>query len=242
VTTVSQGEIKRSGQRVQKSGDAKGFTLLEILLAFFIFAIIFGIIYSSYSASFKTITNTEGRMELYRKAAIALERISEDIEASYISVPSAGESGQPAENTQFVGINEEINGQDADSLHLFTRIPPLFDNEMETASGSLVAYDVKEGSIENELVLMRSEKPEFNDETGEEDGLVLCDGLQGINFTYFDANGDVHDSWDSNSDDFNAYLPRMVTISLAFLNSEDMENPFKFTTSINLPLKSLKTL
>jgi prepilin-type N-terminal cleavage/methylation domain-containing protein len=238
---VAQGKKTPASRLMPRiHGNNKGFTLLEVLLAFFIFAILFATIYTSYSASFKTITMTEARMELYRKAAITLERISEDIQASYISIQPQNSFGKPAEYTQFSGEDADINGRGADTLRFFSRIPPLFDDETEALSGRLVSYDVKEGTSENELILLRSENPEFVDENDEKEGLVLCDGLQAINYTYFDADGDVHDSWDSASDDFDAYLPSMVTISLEFLNPEHPENPFIFTTSVALPLDTLK--
>ena len=213
-----------------------GFTLLEVLLAFFIFAIIFVTLYSTYSGSFKTITMTEARMDLYRKAAITLERIGEDIQAAYVSVLPPESFGNPAEYTQFLGENNEINGNDADALHFFARLPPLFEDELEKTSGQMVSYDVKEGNSEDELVLLRTEDVEFATVTEEKEGLVLCDGLQAINFTYFDADGEPHETWDSDSDDFDAYLPRMVRISLEFLNHENPEEPLRFTTSIVLPL------
>ena len=214
-----------------------GFTLLEVLLAFFIFSILFITIYTSYSGSFKTITMTETRMELYRKAAITLERISEDIQTSYISILPPGSFGTPTEYTQFLGENNDISGRDADTLRFFATIPPLFDDEMETSSGLLISYEVKEGSSEDELVLLRFESPEFSDQDTEDgEGLVLCDGLQAINFTYFDADGDEHDSWDSDSEEFDGFLPRMVAISLEFLNLENPEAPLRFETSIALPL------
>jgi len=219
-------------------GDERGFTLLEVLLAFFIFSILFVTLYSSYSGSFKTITMTESRMDIYRKAAITLERMGEDIQASYVSVLPPESFGNPAEYTQFLGENNGINGEDADTLRFFARIPPLFADEMETISGQLISYDVAEGGSENELVLLRSEYPEFVNETEEKEGLILCDNLQAINFTYFDAEGDEHETWDYEGEDFAGYLPRMVTISLEFLNRENPEEPLRFTTSVVLPLES----
>ena len=236
---VAQAKRKASIRPILRSpGNQEGFTLLEVLLAFFIFSILFVTLYSSYSGSFKTITMTEARMELFRKAAITLERISEDLQASYISILPPGSSGTPAKYTQFLGENNDMNGEDADSLRFFARIPPLFDDEAEKTSGQLVSYDVQEGSSENELVLLRSEYPEFLNETEENEGLILCDSLQAVNFTYFDANGDAHENWDSDSDDFTEYLPRMVSISLEFLNPENPEEPLRFATSIVLPLGS----
>jgi prepilin-type N-terminal cleavage/methylation domain-containing protein len=220
----------------------KGFTLLEVLLAFFIFSILFITIYTSYSGSFKTIEMTENRMELYRKAAIVLERISEDLQSSYMSVLPPNSFGQPAEYTQFLGEDSDINGQNANTLNFFSRVPPLFSEEDETVSGQLISYSVIQGSEENELVLLRSENPEFIDETEDRVGLTLSDGLQAINFTYFDDAGEPYESWDSDSEEFAGRLPRMVSVSLEFLNYENPEAPLKVMTSVVLPVNYLPRL
>jgi general secretion pathway protein J len=214
----------------------KGFTLFEILLAFFIFSILFITIYTSYSSSFKTINMTENRMELYRKAATVLERISEDIQASYISALPPNSFGQPAGYTRFLGEDTVINGRDANSLSFFSRIPPLFGDEDETVSGQLLSYTVVQGSEEDELILLRSEHPEFTDTAEENNGLVLSDGLQVITFTYLDDEGESHENWDSDSDEFRGRLPRMVTISLEFLNYENPDAPLKIFTSVAIPV------
>jgi prepilin-type N-terminal cleavage/methylation domain-containing protein len=214
----------------------KGFTLLEVLLAFFIFSILFVTIYASYSGTFKTINLTEKRMELYRKAAISLEKISEDLQSSYISIQPPGSIGQPAGYTQFLGENNDINGQEADNLNFYSRVQPLFSNEAEAVSGQLISYSVIQGGKENELVLLRSEKPEFLIEDEERGGLVLCDGLQAINFIYYDYDGNAQEQWDSDSEEFNGNLPRVVSIMLEFLNSENPEAPFKIMTSVAMPV------
>lgn len=220
----------------------KGFTLLEVLLAFFIFSILFITIYSSYSGSFKTINSTEGRMELYRKAAIAMERMIEDLESGYISAPEPNSFGQPAEYTQFLGEDKEMNGHEADTLSFFSRLSPLFSEADEASSGQLVSYSVVEGSNEGELTLLRSESPEFGDETDARGGLVLADGLQAVNYTYFDGNGDAHESWDSDSGQFGSKLPRMVTIELEFMNSDSPDTPLKIMTSVALPVNYIPKL
>jgi len=220
----------------------RGFTLLEVLLAFFIFSILFITIYTSYSGSFKTITMTENRMELYRKAAIALERISEDLQSSYISMLPPNSFGQPAGYTQFLGEDAEINGREADTLSFFSRIPPLFGDEDAKVSGQLLSYSVIQGTDEDELLLLRSENPEFLDETEAREGLVLADGLQSINFIYYDDDGEPHESWDSDGEGFDRSLPRMVAISLEFLNHENPDEPFKISTRVALQVNYLPKL
>lgn len=212
----------------------RGFTLLEVLLAFFIFSILFITIYTTYSSSFKTINSTENRMQLYRKAAIALERISEDLQGGYISIQPPDSFGQPAGYTRFLGEDKDMNGGDADTVSFFSRVSPLFSDGDEAASGQLISYSVIQGSQDDELVLLRSDNPEFMDETAARQGLVIADGLQAINFTYYDEDG-VHENWDSDSEEFRGRLPRMVSIMLEFLNYENPEAPLKVMTSVALP-------
>ena len=133
------------------STNNKGFTLLEILLVLFIFSIIFITIYVSYSGSFQTINMAETRMEIYRKAAIAMGRISEDLQASYISVLQEDSFGEPAEYTQFLGEDKDINGREADSMSFFSRIGPLFMDDLTMTTGQLISYDVVQGNGEVEL-------------------------------------------------------------------------------------------
>jgi len=213
----------------------KGFTLIEILLTFFIFSIIFVTIYASYSGSFRTINMTESRMEIYRKASIAMVRISEDLQASYISNLPPNSFGEPTKYTQFLGEDKDINGKDADTMSFFSRIPPLFSDEIKRATGQVISYDVIEGGGEDELVLLRSEYPEFIDESDERGGMNLCDGLQAITFTYFDDDGEPHENWDSDSEEFEGALPIMVSVSFEFLNAENPDAPLTFMTSITLP-------
>ena len=215
----------------------KGFTLIEVLLAFFIFSILFVTIYASYSGSFKTINMTESRMELYRKAAIAMGRVSEDLQASYISALPLNSFGEPAGYTRFLGEDKDINGRESDTLSFFSRVAPLFSHENEMSSGQLISYDVIQGDEEYELVLLRSENPEFIDESEGREGLTLCDGLQAITFTYFDDDGEPHESWDSDSEDSAGILPRRVSVSLQFLNYENPDAPMTFMTSIALPVQ-----
>jgi prepilin-type N-terminal cleavage/methylation domain-containing protein len=222
--------------------DNRGFTLLEIMLAFFIFSIIIFTIFTTYTGTFKTINLTESRLELYRRASIAMERISEDLQASYVSVLPPDSFGRPAEYTQFIGEDNQINGRDADSVSFFSRIPQMFSDGEETVSGLLISYEVVEDTENEELKLLRSENPEFTDDTELKEGLLLCDGLQSVSFTYYDEEGDEYDSWDSESENSKGRLPRLVSIGLEFINEENPEEPIKFMSSVNLQVNYVPRL
>ena len=84
-----------------------------------------------------------------------MERMIEDLQASYISILPPNSFGAPVEYTQFIGEENQINGNDADSVIFFTRIPQMFSAGEDTVSGLLVKYEVVEDSENGELTLLR---------------------------------------------------------------------------------------
>ena len=68
---------------------------------------------------------------------------------------------------------------------------------------------------------------------------MLCDSLVSVNFTYYDddEDDDGYDDWgDSTSDQSKNPIPTRVSILLEFQNRSDPEKPFKFLTTVALPV------
>lgn len=217
-----------------------GFTLLEILLAIFIFTIVLSTLYTAYTGTFRNIDETEAQAEIYRMARIALERIVEDLESAYISPWTMGleteeKTPKPA---AFVGENTDINERHADTLRFNSRAHLVFDEEEKEATVAQIVYDVRQSEEEEEgFALYRSDTLLFEERPGEGvGGLVLCDGLHAVNFTYYDAEGQQYDRWDSAQEEFKDRLPVMVSIVLEFLDKRNPEAPLKFTTAAVLPM------
>ncbi len=226
---------------LQYSKENSGFTLMEILIAISIFAVVITTIYTSYTGTFRVVDETESQTEIYRMARIAMERMLEDLESIYI--PKRQENPESEENTlhlfQFVGEDREIKGMSADSLRFISRAHIKLSGQEQEAGAVEIGYYVKETDEENHLVLYRSDRPmpeaaiPIDEET---DGLVLCEGLASVNFAYYEENGEVRESWDSASDELKDKIPKMVSISMEFLNTLNPEAPFKFMTSVEFPI------
>lgn len=220
--------------------DEKAFTLLEILIAMFIFAIILSTLYTAYTGTFRNMDETESHSDIYQMARIALERMVEDLESAYISPwPTNPESEEKTpQPTAFVGETDEINDRSTDSLRFLSRAHLTFDEVGEGVTVARIAYDVRQNEEEEEsFVLYRSDTPGF--EEGPEKGaggLILCDGLHGVDFTYYDEEGRTHDRWDSTTEEFKGKLPVMVSIMLEFVNKTNPEAPLKFMTGVVLPM------
>jgi general secretion pathway protein J len=206
-----------------------GFTLLEILIAIAIFAVIVSILFPAYTGTFRNMEAAEADSEFYQMARITLDRITEDLESAYAS-----------NQVPFTGEDNTIDGQRADTVQFMSRAHLVFSSSQNVQGNAQIAYYVKENNQENEetgLTLYRSDTLELMEPpeqgTG---GLVLCEGLHSFTMTYFDEEGEAHDTWDSSSIAFKNRLPARVSVLLAFVNRSDPESPLPFKTSVIIPL------
>jgi general secretion pathway protein J len=226
----------------EKANNRGGFTLLEILIALAIFAVIITTIYTSYTGTFRVIDETESQTEIYRIARIAMERMLEDLESVYIpkNIEDSQSEDDTIESFQFLGEDRSIKGKNADILRFVSRaVVSLSDQERDTGISEIIYY-VKENIEEGDLVLYRGDKPMFQQVSDIEDEsglLVLCERLESVSFTYYDENNEVLKDWDSTSIDLKNKLPKMISIALEFANISSPENPIKFTTNLSLPIE-----
>ena len=218
----------------------EGFTLLEILIAMAIFAIVLSMLYTAYTGTFRNMDETETQADIYQMARIALERIAEDLESAYIPPLAVGPEteGKTPQPAPFVGEDAQISDRSADTLLFFSRAHLVFDDEEVDTTVARISYDVRQSAVGEEVfILYRSDTPGF--EEGPEQGtggLILCDNLHAVNFTYYDDKGRGYDRWDSTSEEFKDKLPVMVSIVLEFVNDRNPEAPFKFVSGVVLPM------
>jgi hypothetical protein len=215
---------------------------MEILIAMFIFAVVLSTIYSSYTGTHRIMAVAGSQADIYAMARVALERMQEDLGSVYIppkgdKSPESDEEVADEEEGAFVGEDKEIEGRSADPLRFTSRAHLVF-SEQEQASGTAeIAYFVEEDEEGEGFVLYRSDRPAFEEKPEEgAGGLALCDRLVSVNFAYYDDEGEVYDNWDSTSDEFKDKIPKMVSITLEFENSADPETPFRFLTTVALPM------
>ena len=227
---------------LQYSKKNSGFTLAEILIAIFIFAVVLTTIYTSYTGTFRIVNETEYQAEIYRMARITMERMLEDLESIYIPKsegnPESGES--PIQSVQFEGKDREIKGMCADTIRFISRAHINLSGQDEDTGKTEIGYYVKENEEGEDLVLYRSDRPMFEQSLLlEEDsgGFVLCERLVSVNFTYYEENGEALEGWDPESDALKDKIPIMVSISLDFVNPLNPEVPLRFMTSVALPIE-----
>ena len=216
-----------------------GFTLLEILVAMFIVGIVPSTIFTIFTSTIKNISHAESQAGIYQMGRVALLRIQEDLECSRIL---EGDDILPDEETDsismnFSGKNKTIDDKDADTLSFLSTKHLSMDDEDNNPGLARIIYYVKENDQEQGLALYRVDIPEREqppeDGTG---GLILCEGLHSVNLLYYNSDGDEYETWDSSEEEFKGKLPSMVAIQLHFMDKSNPEEPFKFETSIALPM------
>jgi len=222
------------------TANTKGFTLLELLVAIVIFAVVLSTIYASSTGTFRLVDETESQAEMYSMARIAMERMLEDLQSLYVSGrPSAGISEEGTESPyQFIGTDEEIDGRSADSLRFISRAQVEFSGQEQDHGAAEITYYVRESDGGEDFVLYRAERALFEVPsalTEEIGGLVLCEGLLSVDFTYHGEDDEVRESWDSSSEGLKGEVPRRVTLSLRFFDELHPNLPLTFMTSVVLP-------
>jgi general secretion pathway protein J len=208
-----------------------GFTLLEILMAISIFAIVISLAYGAYRSTFRIIDHTESQTEIYNQARIAMHRISNDLGSLYL-----GSKGS------LQGKAQTLGNKQADTIQ-FTSTAHLILNREEQAAGlATISYTVVEDPDTRELSLLRHDqafRPSENEEPVLGKGLLLCEGLQEVRLVYYDTKGEQKDSWDSKEiekADTNAQaLPGRIEVSLLFADPVAGSKPIRFSTGVTFP-------
>jgi general secretion pathway protein J len=217
--------------------DKRGFTLLEILIAMFIFAVVLSTLFTSYSGTFKIIDETESQADIYAMARVAMARLHADLESIHFEGLKSPEPDPSAPPMVFVAEDKEIDGRDADSLRFLSRASLGLDRGGESFGVSEISYYVSEKAAGDTLILYRSETPRLNEppEAGT-GGMVLCDGLFAVDFTFHDEDAQTYESWDASAAEFEQSLPKRVSITLQFVNKMNPEAPYNFMSGFALPM------
>jgi general secretion pathway protein J len=212
-----------------------GFTLLEILIAITVFAIIITTVFGSHNYVFSSAKAVEEDMAAYEMAKVCLSRITHDLGSLHVrlspeyTLPDLDDGEDPF----------KISGQTVDEGNeSFSRL--LFASrahvslEKNFREGiARIAYYVQK-SHETGYVLRRSDKlyPYEPFEEKKSDP-VLCENVKSLVFKYYDDQGDEYESWDSDSADVDYSTPGAIKITLEIGNDTNFS---LFETMIKLPV------
>jgi general secretion pathway protein J len=216
----------------------RGFTLVELLIAIFIFAIVVSVVYGSYRATFHIVHGSEYRLHIANSARIVLERVAEDL-GSIVTGPGG----------VFSGEMHDYSGKRGDSLS-FVSNAHLVLRKTDTRSGPvLIRYQVELDEETGLLNLYRSDivllpGTEIDDDDDDDDARkhLICRGLQEIQFTYFDQDGNETEEWQveelvssgEGAATEKSPFPSLVYVELRFAESVESDVSTVFKTAVVL--------
>lgn len=208
------GQKKRQG----------GFTIVEILIALAIGAIVLSALYWAYTAVVGTMGNCRQVSDLYQTARVVLSNLRREISGAYQPLFAEDE-------LLFEGRDGWSRGLENDSLNLISATC-LKGAEEEVGYDSFeLGYYLGEGSDSGYLKTRRLPFYNLEEPFTEGEELILAEDIRSLDFKYFDGE-EWKEEWNPDGED---YLPLAIRITIG-LGEEDDESPRLFSTTAYLPM------
>ena len=211
--------LKSSNVRIRKSGS--GFTLIEVLVALSIMAIILTTLFQAFRSTMTAIEIVDRETEVYRMARISLELMADDIRSSYFREDDPG--------TGFFGSAEQEAGP-SNSLEFTAFVAQPVLQGREAILRSTVAYhllrDEEEDQDEDPVFYLMRETAGG----GFVERVDIAERVVRLAFRFFQGE-EWQDTWDTSE---TKRLPRAVSVSVVFL--DDVGRELSFETIVEVPL------
>ena len=219
-----------------------GFTLLEIMVAIFIFAVVITTIFGSFRVVFSSADAVGGDVAVFESARICLERMNTDLGALVISdYPryTKPEFNEPEDIYRLVGDTSDVAGSTFGRLR-FASLAHLAINQYSRQGVCRIVYYVDEG-LDDRLILRRADHlypfPDFEES---DDDPILCDDILALEFEYMDEEGEMNDRWDSEAADNDYATPRLIEIRLT-IGDQDRSRTFSTRIRLNVHREAVET-
>jgi len=208
----------------------RGFTLMEILLAFLILGIVLTTILASFNAVFSTTDTLKNSSRYYDMAKNCLNRMSLDLGALYITQPplyKPPDFDDPPDPYRIVGSYNDIGGTSFAKIRFASNAHILLNKSVKRGVAEIVYY--VQSQDDGQQVLRRGDHlypyPPFEENRGDP---VLSEHVKSLAFKYYDAEGSESEEWDSDSNEYGYATPAAIGIQLE-IGDESVSYNFETT-------------
>lgn len=218
-----------------------GFTLMEIVVAIFIFSLVVGLVMGAFQGVFSNADHIGATSELQEMGNACLNRMVQDLQSIHVSLHPRYK--QPDIDDQpdlyhFVGRTGDSFSDDGSPRLRFASLAHLaFSRERRGGIAEIVYYLQRTGR--DHALLRRADHlfpyPEKFEPNAADP--IMCEKVLALDFIFYSAQGDEKERWDSQSADDNYSTPCRISISLKI---GDKEAPMVFNTQVVLPLCRFK--
>ncbi len=216
-----------------------GFSLLEVLIAVFILAMMSLMIWQITNNAYRGTEKAKSYDSIYQQARISLKRLTSDLTGAFMVLPSmqgTASDGTPALETGFFG--EDSGERDRIDFSTMSGIRMV---KNEKRSDILeVGYYVEScpDSEDGAQCLMRRESVKLDrDIKNGGRAFPIARGVKSFQMEYYDAaKQEWRPDWSSQDPVFIGKLPRAAKITLVFFDPKDETGEVVFMTSALLPM------
>ena len=216
------------------NGHASGFTLLELLIAMTLLALVMTMLATALGASLRVVDALGQQDETNLQAQTALRRLSEDLAAAY------AEPALPFRASQ--GEAQRLDEEQADSLTFASTAHLVLDPQAQCRGPALISYRVEQEADARRLKLLRTDVPlllgQASDEEAVEDSFfLLADGLRALQFEALNEQGEAwrYSAVAGAGGEMEVSLPAAVRIRLEFWLDADKRHSQVYETAVFIP-------
>ena len=214
---------------------ARGFSLIEVVIAVAITAMIGGLIAVAFQSGYRAKELVEGEADRYRALRTGTDRMVREISAAFVSdhYDTRRYRDQNDRPTNFIGKRDRLLFTSMAHQRLYADAKESDQMVVEYYTKSATGPDGK-----TQLNLMRREDSILDDRMdrgGNED--VLIEGIKRIDFTYWDSDKkDWVDEWDTRRIEKKSILPVRVKLSIFAIDETGREA--RYTTQARIVLNT----
>jgi len=214
---------------------SRGFTLIEILVAVFILAIVVSLVMGSFSGIYEGAERINIGSDLHELGNACLNRMTTDLQSMHVAAYPRYKRPDIDDDPEIYHVKGEKRSSGGTTFGWlrFTSMAHLPFNQQVNEGIAEIVYYVQQ-TPENDFILRRADKlypyPEEFEESDTDP--IMCEQLRRFELVYYDAKGREYDEWDSESDDMEFGTPRAVEIKLE-VGSDELS--YAFNSSIAIP-------
>jgi len=225
------------------------FTLIEVLIAIFLFGIVMTTIFGAYVQIFFTVQSTEKDALIYEMGKNAMDRMIMDLSSIHITKPPIFKKPDVRPEDDELDPYQFYSESDGDFAVLRFVSHAHIPIEGFSPPGGGVAqikyYVTEDDQDEENMVLRRCDDIDLKEGCDRLDDPILCEHVVGfqLNFVYYEKDEDLEtfEQWDSDDDELKFATPRAVEITLKLADPEkNLDSPLTFKTGVTMPLYRLK--
>jgi len=210
--------------------EARGFTLMEVMVAIAITAMIGAMLGGSFQRAYATKETVEAQNERYAGARLALGRMGREISMAFLS--------NHFDTKRYRERPTIFRGKDSgtrDALLFATMAHDRLTRDAKQSDQMVVEYYLdSDPDAPGEEALYRREKPVIDDEPDHGGTKAkLCDHVTGLDISYWDwKKQEWADEWSSASTERQGWLPPRVRIKLTLKMDDGKDKTFETQTRI----------